>query len=210
MNSSALKIIIIVLLSFLVGGLSFYFYNEYKKRQIVEAIAKGLAEGLKEMNEEFENISENSQYSSATNNKSIELSEIDNQTDRSNSNIEIDLPVHDDYVQSKNTKKATCQIDLAGRTVYKGNCNFQQSTGGSFSISNFDTDTGRIDSLEEISVEIERPGQAAVFGINSSSINEWGSANRSTKQKACWIGNFNIDHEDIELLDNKTFKVCAW
>jgi len=211
MNNSGLKIVIIILLSLVVGGLSVYFYNEYKKRQMVKAIAEGLAEGLKEMNKEFENAEDDFEYTPSST-ESVELKDVNNQvkTDQIEEGLKLDI---EDVqpISNKNLKRATCQIDLTGRTVYKGGCNFESSTGGSFAISNFDTATGRIDSLQEIFVEIESQGQATVYGMDRThSIKPWGSAKRSTKQKACWIGELDINEEGLEPLDDYSFKVCAW
>lgn len=67
------------------------------------------------------------------------------------------------------------------------------------------------DHICEISVEIESQGQATVYGMDRThSIKPWGSAKRSTKQKACWIGELDINEEGLEPLDDYSFKVCAW
>lgn len=200
MNNSSLKIIIIILLSFLIGGLSFYFYNEYKKRQMVLAIAEGLNESLKDLENDFKDISVEDNYASPT-------VDIDHNTEVNiqpiRENIELNVP--------SNIKRAICQIDIAGRTINKGNCNYESYENGTFAISNFDTVTGRIDSLQEIKVEVNGYGRAIVSGIDkTNSIKQWGTARRSTKQKACWEGQLDSDISDPEPLENITFKVCAW
>lgn len=211
MSKNPLLIVIIILLSLVIGGLSFYFYNEYKKKQMAIAFAEGLSEGLKNLEKDLEDMSVENNYDTLS-------TEVDHDSEVNIEpvveNIEADIPTTVEKINPNvpsNIKRAICQIDIAGRTINKGSCNYESYDSGTFAISNFDTVTGRIDSLQEITVEVDGQGSATVFGIDkTNNIKQWGTAKRSTKQKACWEGQLDVDSSDLEQLENGSFKVCAW
>jgi|WetSurMetagenome_2_1015567.scaffolds.fasta_scaffold00578_5 hypothetical protein len=96
-----------------------------------------------------------------------------------------------------------CRIDSAndeGKTVavYKGKCLFSAEKGGSFSLSNpVSGNKPLYGSILMVNVYVVSNGVAEVRGLTKDGINSrWGEAKRSSKDKACWVG------ED--------FSVCAW
>lgn len=169
MNNKSFKVIIIVLLSIILIGLTFYFYNDYREKQMIK-------KALKELN-----------TVNSKNDNNVEASSV--------SGVNDSLPVIEENPQRLvNTKIAHCQIELAGETIYNGDCNFESSEGGSFSITGFELNQSFIGYVQEVSVEINEPNIGTVFGSNDSgSIQEWGAVKRS---KGCWIGS--------------NFKVCAY
>lgn len=94
-------------------------------------------------------------------------------------------------------KIATCQIDENGKTIYKGKCTFTPQGGGSFYLSG--SNLSKNIGLEGLMVWIEDKNVAVVQGPKfHGGAETWGQAVRSSKQKACWVGEGN------------SFKVCAW
>jgi hypothetical protein len=96
-----------------------------------------------------------------------------------------------------------CQVDSPnddGKTVvvYKGKCLFSAEKGGSFSLSNpASKNKALYGSISMVNVYVDSNGAAEIRGLTKDGINSrWGQAKRSSKDKACWVG------ED--------FKVCAW
>jgi hypothetical protein len=96
-----------------------------------------------------------------------------------------------------------CRIgsaDDAGKStvVYQGNCLFSAAKGGSFTLANPVVPNKTLyGSIIMVNVYVESNGVADVRGLTREGINSrWGEAKRSTKDKACWVG------ED--------FQVCAW
>ena len=100
-------------------------------------------------------------------------------------------------IASAADKTVTCQIDESGRTLYKGKCTFTPQGNGSFYLSG--TGLSKKVGVEGVMVWIEQPNVATVQGTKpSGGASTWGQAVRSSKQKACWVG------------DGNSFKVCAW
>jgi hypothetical protein len=94
-------------------------------------------------------------------------------------------------------KTVTCQVDESGKTLYKGKCTFTPQGKGSFYLSG--SNLSKKVGVDGIMVWIEQPNVAVVQGTKpSGGASTWGQAVRSTKQKACWIGEGN------------SFKLCAW
>lgn len=94
-------------------------------------------------------------------------------------------------------RTVTCQVDESGKTLYKGKCIFTPQPKGSFYLSgsNLSKNVG----VAGIMVWIEQPNVAIVQGTkHMGGASTWGQAVRSTKQRACWIGEGN------------RFKICAW
>ena len=175
MNNKSLKLIIIFLLSsILIGGI-FYFYNEYRKQQVIK---NALVELAQEFNSNDENIGNDINFLEEASSIATEpLTTIEQTPQR--------------FLSSK---PANCQIELAGKSIYDGACNFESSGGGSFSITGFDINQSLIGHVQEVSVEVSESKIGSVFGSNNEgSIHEWGQAKRS---KGCWIGS--------------NFKVCAY
>lgn len=83
-------------------------------------------------------------------------------------------------------KTATCEVYTADDS-YKGKCIFQSEKGGSFSIKK---PKGEIlDGISDINVYVVKKGVAEVSGLTTYGINSrWGTAVRSSSDKACWIG----------------------
>ena len=84
---------------------------------------------------------------------------------------------------------ARCVIEQSiARESYSGPCRLWHGTGGSFSIGAVASRTEILSTLS-ISLDIERRGVAEVRGLTLDGINSrWGEARRSTKDKACWLG----------------------
>ncbi len=178
MNNKSLKIIIGILLSIIVVAFSLYFYNEYRKKQALKNALIELAQDFNSYDQDKELDNINIEKKSAV-------------LESEASNIVEQTPQLQQFVESK---PANCQIELAGRSIYNNKCNFQSSKGGSFIITGFDINQSLIGHVQEISVEIEEPNIATVFGSNENGmLHEWGQAKRS---KGCWIGS--------------NFKVCAY
>lgn len=83
-------------------------------------------------------------------------------------------------------KTATCEVYTADDS-YKGKCIFQSEKGGSFSIKK---PKGEIlDGISDISVYVVKKGVAEVSGLTTYGNNSrWGTAVRSSSDKACWVG----------------------
>ncbi|WP_374254224.1 hypothetical protein [Acinetobacter brisouii] len=100
-------------------------------------------------------------------------------------------------IASAADKTVTCQIDESGRTLYKGKCTFTPQGNGSFYLSG--KALSKKVEVAGIMVWIEQPNVAVVQGTKfSGGASTWGNAVKSSKQKACWVGEGN------------SFKVCAW
>lgn len=129
------------------------------------------------------------------------------ETDISNStqtNIQ-SLPVQNveenssDHSQPSNTVKPStidCQI-TTDDISYKGKCNFITEKGGSFTLGNINGQNSLIGDTRTLHVYIVDKGIAEVDSLHEDGIKtSWGTATRSQKQKACWIG--------------ENFKICTW
>jgi len=92
-------------------------------------------------------------------------------------------------------RPARCVIASTGSPTWRGACDFRAEAGGSFSVSPM---RGAFPGgIDPISVSMIGPGVAEVRGLTRDGINSrWGEARRSTRDRACWIG------ED--------FSVCAY
>ena len=93
-------------------------------------------------------------------------------------------------------RSADCLIKAGGETLFRGECGFQSDANGSFAIHA--GKSGRfLENIEMVSVSILSKGRADVRGLTDKGINSrWGSARRSRKDRACWVGT--------------DFKICAW
>ena len=100
------------------------------------------------------------------------------------------------HTQSTQTEiKAECKITSGGE-VLRGPCLFEAGEDGSFYVETDDI-PGLRGEISSISVTILEKGFAEVRGLTRDGINSrWGSAKRSTTDKACWTG--------------ADFEVCAY
>lgn len=100
-------------------------------------------------------------------------------------------------ISSAAGKTAKCQIDENGQTIYKGKCTFTPQGNGSFYLSG--ASLAKKVGVEGVMVWIEQKNIAVVQGTKfSGGASTWGQAVRSSKEKACWVG------------EDNSFKVCAW
>lgn len=83
-------------------------------------------------------------------------------------------------------RNITCDVTSGGDT-YSGPCQFMSEAGGSFAIQR--AGNVPIFGATSISVSIISPGHAEVRGLTAQGINSrWGSATRSSTDRACWDG----------------------
>jgi hypothetical protein len=85
-------------------------------------------------------------------------------------------------------KVVRCEISSSGQQ-YLGNCKFSPQKGGTFTLSS--TISGKAlgkTDINSVTVFISAKDVAQVSGEMGGSISRWGQAKRSTKDKACWIG----------------------
>ena len=84
-------------------------------------------------------------------------------------------------------RPARCVIDAAGAPRWSGPCNFDARRGGSFTIT---PARGRFaQGTTSITLDIVRPGVGEVRGLTALGVNSrWGTARRSSRDRACWIG----------------------
>lgn len=172
MNEKSLKITIIALLLIIIGGVSFYFYNEYRKEKMVKNALLELAEELEEAG-------------------SLDQSNTDILPEASNTDLKDTFNTEAELPRNFPSKPANCQIEIANKSLYNNACNFEMTGQGSFNITGFDINQSLIGHVQEISVEVKEPGIATVFGSNNQGpIHEWGEAKRT---KGCWVGsNFKV------------------
>jgi hypothetical protein len=93
------------------------------------------------------------------------------------------LPLH-----SAEARAARCVVASNGVGTYRGPCDFLAERGGSFSVA---PPRGRSfpGGVTAISVAVEDPGVAEVRGLTAQGINSrWGTAQRSRRDRACWVG----------------------
>ena len=99
-------------------------------------------------------------------------------------------------------KTARCVVKQHGSTSYSGKCEFGKHRDGTFWIRK---QSGTIHpkfpvilpSIHQIAVYVISPGKAEVRGLTINGNNSrWGSAVRSKKDPACWIGS--------------DFEICAY
>jgi hypothetical protein len=89
-------------------------------------------------------------------------------------------------------RAARCDI-RTNSGAYAGSCDFTPSKGGSFSIApigraEFFTHAKDDPGITMISVDVAG-SSAEVSGLTTDGINSmWGEANRSLKDRACWVG----------------------
>ncbi len=89
-----------------------------------------------------------------------------------------------------------CQITTID-TSHKGKCHFIAEKGGSFTLSSINSHNPLIGDTKTLHVYIVDKGIAEVDSLHEDGITtSWGTATRSQKQKACWVGD--------------DFKICAW
>lgn len=85
-------------------------------------------------------------------------------------------------------KDANCKIIQDGTMVYNQTCKFTVYKGGSFTIQNKNP-TKLIDGRVAINVDVLQANVAEVRGETVDGINSrWGTAIRSTSDRACWVG----------------------
>jgi hypothetical protein len=94
-------------------------------------------------------------------------------------------------------KIADCRIESGGMTEFAGKCRFAlDGDAGSFSLDSTDHQRPLYGGILAVSVSVISPGIAEVFGLTDAGNNSrWGKAERSTRERACWIGS--------------DFKICA-
>jgi hypothetical protein len=94
-------------------------------------------------------------------------------------------------------KIADCRIESGGMTEFAGKCRFMlDGDAGSFSLDRTDHQGPLYGRTLTVSVSVISPGIAEVFGLTDAGNNShWGKAERSTRERACWIGS--------------DFKICA-
>jgi hypothetical protein len=104
-----------------------------------------------------------------------------------------------DHSSSNNIVKPRtidCQITTVD-TSHKGKCHFIAEKGGSFTLSSINSQNPLIGDTKTLHVYIVDKGIAEVDSLHEDGITtSWGTATRSQKQKACWVGD--------------DFKICAW
>lgn len=94
-------------------------------------------------------------------------------------------------------KVVKCTVENNTSLAFHGNCFFTREKGGSFSLKNADNAKTILEDITDVSVDIIEKDIAEVRGLTIDGINSrWGEAERSTSDKACWIG--------------ADFKICAW
>jgi hypothetical protein len=94
-------------------------------------------------------------------------------------------------------KIADCRIESGGVTKFAGKCRFMlDGDAGSFSLDSTDHQSPLYGRILTVSVSVISPGIAEVFGLTGAgNSSHWGKAERSTRERACWIGS--------------DFKICA-
>ena len=94
-------------------------------------------------------------------------------------------------------KEAKCKIFQYGTMVYNQTCKFTAYQGGSFTIQNKNPQK-LIDGRVAINVEVVQANVAEVRGETVNGINSlWGTAIRSTTDRACWVG------------EGEEYKICV-
>ena len=92
-------------------------------------------------------------------------------------------------------------LSLPDKAVrYKGKCSFMPEAGGSFSLASPTGKAKLYGSIGIVSVTLTGKDVAEVSGLvidaGGGHNSRWGSASRSTEDRACW--------------DGSDFRVCAW
>lgn len=110
-------------------------------------------------------------------------------------NVEENSPDHSSSNNIIKPRTIDCQITTV-HTSYKGRCHFIAEKGGSFTLSNINSQNPLIGDTKTLHVYIVDKGVAEVDSLHEDGITtSWGTATRSQKQKACWVGS--------------DFKICA-
>lgn len=87
-----------------------------------------------------------------------------------------------------------CDIKSNGSSPFHGDCNFLAESGGSFTLGNVDSTKPITEDIASVNVYITGLDIAEVSGLTTGGIiSKWGTAKRSTKDRACWSG------EDFEI-----------
>lgn len=99
---------------------------------------------------------------------------------------------------SAETKVARCLVISNNQVDYRGRCRFgTDGPDGSFYIERLNRNRALTGSVMSISVTMTGRGTAEVRGLTRQGINSrWGSARRSARRPACWVGT--------------GFSICAW
>jgi len=93
-------------------------------------------------------------------------------------------------------RSASCLIKASGVSNFRGPCDFVTNQDGSFAVRARGS-RPFVKNIDQILVSVIKRGRADVRGLTKSGINSrWGSARRSRKDRACWVGS--------------DFKVCVW
>ncbi len=94
-------------------------------------------------------------------------------------------------------KTVKCAIESAGSPAFRGSCLFRREKGGSFSLASAQKGKNLFPEITDVSVYIVAKDVAEVRGLTIYGNNSrWGEARRSTKDRACWVG--------------QDFRICAW
>ena len=97
--------------------------------------------------------------------------------------------------RAKKSKFVKCEIHTAGKMAFSGKCIFTPDINGSFSLSDFN-EKPLLEGILIVSVTLMEKGIAEVSALTINGNNSrWGTAKRSSKDKACWLGS--------------DFKICA-
>ena len=100
------------------------------------------------------------------------------------------------FAATAEAKTARCVLKSGGDS-YRGPCAFTPEAGGTFTLSAVKKGARLIGEVTDVTVYVIEPGTAEVSGLVKGGNNSrWGAATRSTKDRACWMG------ED--------FSVCAY
>lgn len=95
--------------------------------------------------------------------------------------------------QTVSAKVSSCEIVEQGKITFKNKCNFNPIGGGSFYLTNLNSNKPFIRDTMNVSVNVIETGSAEVIGSRVGGTNtRWGKAKRV---RACWVG--------------PDFKVCA-
>jgi hypothetical protein len=93
-----------------------------------------------------------------------------------------------DASSASRNRLVRCVIASAGAPTWRGPCWFTpEGRDGSFSVAPQRGDFA--DGIGSISLMVNRPGVGEVRGLTAQGINSnWGTARRSPRDRACWIG----------------------
>ena len=84
---------------------------------------------------------------------------------------------------------AHCHVETAGKVEMSGTCRFTSEKDGSFALANAYRDKPLFGNILTVSASIVVTDVAEVRGLTVRGNNSrWGTARRSTRDRACWEG----------------------